>query len=160
VSFAARIDDFGRPAWIAATVLGFIICWPVGLALLAFSAWSGRMGCWHHHDRYDDRWESRSDRWQRRAEARADRWREKAERAQRKAEQWFGGGGRGQFRSSGNHAFDEYRADTLRRLEEEQDEFMQFLERLRMAKDKAEFDEFLAERRRRASEGTEQAPPA
>jgi len=113
------------------------------------------MGCWHHHDRYDDRWGARADRWQQRAEARA-----KAERAQHKAEQWFGRGGHGRFHTSGNHAFDEYRAETLRRLEEEQDEFMQFLERLRMAKDKAEFDEFLAERRRRASEGSEQAPPA
>ena len=51
--------------------------------------------------------------------------------------------------SSGNRAFDEYRADTLKRLEEEQREFREFLERLRHAKDKAEFDEFMAERRRR-----------
>jgi hypothetical protein len=51
--------------------------------------------------------------------------------------------------SSGNHAFDEYRADTLRRLEEEQREFKEFLERLRFAKDKTEFDQFMAERRNR-----------
>jgi hypothetical protein len=159
MGFAARLDDFGRPAWIVATILGFIFFWPLGLALLIFSAWSGRMGCWHHG--YDDRWDGRGDRWRERAEARAERWRERAERAQHKAEQWFGRGrGDGHARSSGNRAFDEYRADTLRRLEEEQDEFIHFLERLRMAKDKAEFDEFLAERRRRASEGTEQAPPA
>ena len=50
-------------------------------------------------------------------------------------------------RSSGNRAFDEYRQDTLRRLEEEQREFQDFLARLRMAKDKAEFDQFMAERR-------------
>jgi hypothetical protein len=49
--------------------------------------------------------------------------------------------------TSGNHAFDEYRAETLRRLEEEQTEFSSFLERLRFAKDKAEFDQFMAERR-------------
>ena len=49
--------------------------------------------------------------------------------------------------SSGNHAFDEYRAETLRRLEEEQNEFSSFLERLRFAKDKAEFDQFMADRR-------------
>jgi hypothetical protein len=49
--------------------------------------------------------------------------------------------------SSGNRAFDEYRADTLRRLEDEQREFLEFLERLRHAKDKAEFDQFMAERR-------------
>ena len=50
-------------------------------------------------------------------------------------------------RSSGNRAFDEYREETLRRLEEEQREFRDFLGRLRMAKDKAEFDQFMAERR-------------
>jgi uncharacterized protein DUF2852 len=52
-------------------------------------------------------------------------------------------------RSSGNKAFDEYREETLRRLEEEQREFQEFLVRLRMAKDKAEFDQFMAERRAR-----------
>jgi hypothetical protein len=51
--------------------------------------------------------------------------------------------------SSGNRAFDEYRTETLRRLEEEQREFKEFLDRLRHAKDKAEFDEFMAERGRR-----------
>jgi len=35
----------------------------------------------------------------------------------------------------------------LRRLEEEVDEFQAFLQRLRHAKDKAEFDQFMAERR-------------
>jgi len=143
MGFAARLDDFGRPAWIALTVLGFIFCWPVGLAVLAFTAWSGRMGCGHS-----------SERWQERTE----RWREHVrDHAQRRAERWAR---RHQERySSGNRAFDEYRADTLRRLEEEQREFLDFLERLRMAKDKAEFDEFLSDRRRRASEGPEPASP-
>ena len=53
-------------------------------------------------------------------------------------------------RQSGNRAFDEYRQETLRRLEEEQREFQEFLTRLRMAKDKAEFDQFMAERRTRS----------
>ena len=53
------------------------------------------------------------------------------------------------LRQSGNRAFDEYRQETLRRLEEEQQEFQEFLTRLRMAKDKAEFDQFMAERRTR-----------
>ena len=51
--------------------------------------------------------------------------------------------------SSGNHAFDEYRSETLRRLEDEQREFRDFLERLRFAKDKQEFDQFMADRRSR-----------
>jgi len=47
--------------------------------------------------------------------------------------------------TSGNSAFDAYRAETLRRLEEEQDAFNAFLERLRAAKDKAEIDAFMAD---------------
>jgi len=53
----------------------------------------------------------------------------------------------GQQSTSGNQSFDDYRADTLRRLEEEQRDFQNFLARLRMAKDKAEFDQFMANRR-------------
>jgi hypothetical protein len=70
------------------------------------------------------------------------------QRMQSAAERW----GCGSYRtSSGNYAFDEYRAETLRRLEEEQREFMAFLDRLRHAKDKAEFDQFMAEHRRPAN---------
>ena len=50
---------------------------------------------------------------------------------------------------SGNRAFDEYRSETLRRLEDEQREFVEYLERLRQARDKQEFDQFMADRRRR-----------
>ena len=57
---------------------------------------------------------------------------------------------RAAMKSSGNVAFDAYKADTLRRLEEEQDSFETFLQRLRDAKDKAEFDQFMAERARKA----------
>ncbi|WP_102109298.1 DUF2852 domain-containing protein [Oceaniglobus roseus] len=57
------------------------------------------------------------------------------------------------FRSSGNSAFDAYKADTLRRLEKEQDAFQSFLERLRAAKDKAEFDQFMEDRARKNGNG-------
>jgi hypothetical protein len=50
------------------------------------------------------------------------------------------------FQSSGNSAFDAYKADTLRRLEDEQTSFEAFLQRLRHAKDKSEFDQFMDER--------------
>ena len=61
------------------------------------------------------------------------------------------------MKPSGNSAFDAYKAETLRRLEEEQDSFEAFLERLREAKDKSEFDQFMEERAReaRASPETE-----
>lgn len=91
------------------------------------------MACWTH---------SNGERWQRRMQ----RMQRRMERMQAAGERWGGGGFRA---SSGNRAFDEYRAETLRRLEEEQREFKEFLDRLRHAKDKAEFDEFMAERRRR-----------
>ncbi|TMM55583.1 DUF2852 domain-containing protein [Sulfitobacter sabulilitoris] len=55
------------------------------------------------------------------------------------------------LRSTGNSAFDAYKADTLRRLEEEQTNFEAFLERLREAKDKAEFDQFMNDRADKAS---------
>lgn len=50
------------------------------------------------------------------------------------------------FRNTGNAAFDSYKSDMLRRLEEEQEAFESFLQRLREARDKAEFDQFMAER--------------
>lgn len=54
------------------------------------------------------------------------------------------------MRPSGNSAFDAYKADTLRRLEDEQHSFEEFLKRLRDAKDKAEFDQFMEDRAKRA----------
>ena len=55
-------------------------------------------------------------------------------------------------RRTGNSAFDAYKADTLRRLEEEQGNFEAFLERLRDAKDKAEFDQFMEDRAKRTDD--------
>ena len=61
------------------------------------------------------------------------------------------------LKPSGNSAFDAYKADTLKRLEEEQDRFEAFLERLREAKDKAEFDQFMEDRSRPAQERSTEA---
>lgn len=108
------LDDYGKPAWIALMVVSFIIFWPIGLAILVYLMWSGRMGC------------------------RSSNWKNKAEKKWNSA--------RNAFHSTGNYAFDEYREDTLRRLESEADEFQAFLKRLRAARDKVEFDEFMAER--------------
>lgn len=51
---------------------------------------------------------------------------------------------------TGNMAFDAYREETLKRLEEEHSEFMDFLQKLREAKDKAEFDQFMENREPKA----------
>jgi Protein of unknown function (DUF2852) len=106
------LDSKGKVAWIAAMILGFILFWPVGLALLFYMIWRKNMfksGCGSH-------------------------------RINR----------RNAFRSSGNTAFDSYKADTLRQLEDEQTAFQDFLNRLRDAKDKAEFDQFMDDRETRA----------
>jgi hypothetical protein len=124
---AARPGHAIRPLAIGLAVLGFIVWWPVGVATLAFLIWSGKMGCGHHEG-----WGGQH--WQERMMARRARWEERWARHHERP-------------SSGNRAFDEYRADTLRRLEEEEKEFREFLDRLRFAKDKAEFDDFLANRR-------------
>jgi hypothetical protein len=138
MGIVAQMDDFGRPVWITLMILGFIFCWPVGLAILAYLIWSRRMGCWSHRSH--------------------GRWREGGkERMQETVERWSGGFGRS--RTSGNRAFDEYRTETLRRLEDEQREFREFLDRLRFAKDKSEFDEFLADRRRRRESPEPPAQP-
>ena len=47
---------------------------------------------------------------------------------------------------TGNAAFDAYREETMKRLEEEREAFADFMERLRKAKDQAEFDQFMRER--------------
>ena len=119
----AKLDDWGLPAWITLMVLGFVIFWPIGLAVLAYLIWSGRMGCGTRR---------KFGRWGREMRARCG--------AERRGHS---------FSSSGNAAFDEYREETIRRLEEEEREFRDFLERLRLAKDRAEFDEFMKERKSR-----------
>jgi hypothetical protein len=120
----AKLDEMGKPAWIAAMVVSFILAWPIGLAFLFYMIWSGRMRSSGKHDRTF---------------------------------------GRKAFSPTGNHAFDQYREETLRRLEDEQSAFEQFLEKLRQAKDQTEFDQFMDSRRRpaaRPSSNTDDAVPA
>src|SRR5437868_5841837 len=112
MDIAARLDDLGRPtwgkpawskpAWIALMILGFVLFWPIGLAILAYLLWSRRMGCWKRGN------------WDEMRQAR-ERWRGQCGRS-----------GWHRQETSGNSAFDEYRAETLRRLEEEQKEFLDF----------------------------------
>jgi len=50
----AKLDEIGKPAWIALIILGFMAWWPLGLSVLAFTIWSGRMGCGYYGGQ--DRW--------------------------------------------------------------------------------------------------------
>ncbi len=119
----AKLDEWGKPAWLALLVLAFLTGWPLGLAVLAYLVGSGRLKAWRAE--MPGTWFNL--------------------RGVEPGRVWQGRGA-----TSGNRAFDAYRAETLRRLEEEQEEFKAYLDRLRQARDKAEFDEFMAERRRRS----------
>jgi hypothetical protein len=120
MSLTARLDQVPTPVWVALVIVGFLAWWPLGLAILAYLMWSGKMGCCGFAFGHA---------------------REQTEHARQETGRWS------EPHASGNRAFDEYRAETLKRLEAEQHEFQEFLVRLRMAKDKAEFDQFMAERR-------------
>ena len=124
-----------RPVLIVLMILGFIFWWPIGLVLLAVMIWRKQMFCGGYR-RY--------------APQGGAPWSDTGWKS------WRSGGR--QPPSSGNRAFDEYRTETLRRLEEEQKEFAEFLERLRFAKDKAEFDQFMNERRNPPQTPPEPAP--
>jgi hypothetical protein len=130
------LDERGKGAWIAAMILGFIFFWPIGLALLAYMIWSKRMF---------NRSACGSHR---------------ADRSHRHAARWAH---HRAYSQSGNSAFDAYKTETLRRLEEEQENFEAFLQRLREAKDKSEFDTFMEDRVRRArddsADGADDAQP-
>jgi hypothetical protein len=102
------------PLGVAAMILGFLVWWPLGFAVLAYILWGGSI---------DQLLKDTVDQFKSKAS--------------------YGGG-------SGNAAFDEYRKQTLKRLEEEQAEFADYVERLRKARDQEEFDRFMSERRTHA----------
>jgi hypothetical protein len=116
VSNAIVLDDIPRPMWIVLMILGFIFFWPIGLGVLAYLFWSGKMRCGSTGN--GENWKS---------------WKARS-------------GFMGPMGSTGNRAFDDYREQTLRKLEEDAREFRTFMERLRQAKDKEEFDRFMSQR--------------
>ena len=129
------LSSMGRwSAWeIGAMVAGFVVFWPLGLIAL-FLKWKN-----------GERWKGSADT--------AAPW------ASFKAPDLSGWNWKGQassygFAGSGNAAFDTYKREQLkrldeerRRLEDEQKAFRDFVERLRRAKDQDEFDRFMNERR-------------
>ena len=134
-----RRCGFATSRWTAfelvAMILGFIVFWPIGLAILGYKFWQHKTG---------------GEDLQTFAAA---KWRE-ARRAWDDA-LWRRAGG---FRaaSSGNAAFDEWKAAELARLEKERRkledaarEFSEFLDNVRRARDREEFERFIKERRER-----------
>lgn len=124
-----------RPAWTPATialmVVGFMVFWPLGLAMLAYILWGDRL------DGFKSKM-SGGENWFRGCSAKRGR------------------GHRGSFYRTGNVAFDDWRTAELerieaerRKLDETRQEFDDYLNELRRAKDQEEFDRFMNNRRSR-----------
>lgn len=119
-----------RPAWTPATialmVLGFMVFWPLGLAMLAYIIWGDRLEAF---------------------KADVNRATDGFANSLRRTRTGM------HSTSSGNAAFDEWRDTELSRLDEERKkldemrrEFDQHMRDLRMARDRQEFDQFMADR--------------
>ncbi|MGN6551464.1 MAG: DUF2852 domain-containing protein [Pararhizobium sp.] len=125
-----------RPAWTPATialmVLGFMLFWPLGLAMLAYIIWGDRLeGFKRDVNRATD---------------------DVFAGCRRATGGWRRG--RAATPRTGNVAFDDWREAEVTRLEEERrkldemrDEFDSYLRELRCAKDQEEFDRFMRDRK-------------
>ena len=153
---SAQWRRHGGPRWtpfeIIAMVLGFIVFWPIGLAILGYKFWQRRYGG-------PDLQTMAAGKWQ------------EAKSMMSSNPSWSSSWGCGATRrasrfypsATGNLAFDEWRQAELARLDEErrkldeaQREFAEYVDAIRRAKDREEFERFMAERRSRpASGGTE-----
>jgi hypothetical protein len=137
-----------KPVEILAMVLGFIVYWPIGFAVLGWKFWQKKSGYSGDIISFGrEKWE----KWATRAHG-PERW-------GFAVKNWSAAGfGMG---STGNRAFDEWRATELARLEEERQklvaaerEFAEFMENLRHARDREEFERFMdAHRNRQAPSG-------
>lgn len=124
-----------RPAWTPATialmVIGFMVFWPLGLAMLAYIIWGDRL-----------------DGFKRDVNRKTDGFFAGCRKATSTAR-------------TGNVAFDDWRekeldrlAEERRKLEELRDEFDAYARELRRAKDQDEFDRFMGERNKRTAPAT------
>lgn len=125
---SALIRPEWSPATIALMVLGFVVFWPLGLAMLAYILFGEKLG-----------------NFKRSANEKAEDMRSGFRRARERYETHF---------STGNVAFDDWRRTELERLDEERrklDEmradFDAYARELRRAKDQEEFDRFMRDRR-------------
>ncbi len=115
-------------------VIGFMVYWPLGLAMIAYILWGDRL-----------------EAFRRDVNLATDR----VAGSFRKGQGGFGFGAP----RTGNVAFDDWRDRELarldaerRRLQEASAEFEAYARELRRAKDQEEFDRFMAERRNRPSD--------
>jgi biopolymer transport protein ExbB/TolQ len=127
---AALIRPGWTPATIALMIIGFMLFWPLGFAMLAYIIWGDRL-----------------DGFKRDVNRKTDSFCGAFRRSKRSAH--FG---REAF-GTGNAAFDEWRDKELERLDEERrkldemrSEFEEYANELRRAKDREEFDRFMTKR--------------
>ncbi len=127
---SALIRPEWTPATIALMVLGFVVFWPLGLAMLAFILFGEKLRAF-----------------KRDANSRADGVFAGLRRTKARYETHFG---------TGNVAFDDWRKAELDRLDEERrrldemrEEFDSYVRELHRAKDQEEFDRFMRERKNR-----------
>jgi hypothetical protein len=124
-----------RPAWTPATialmVIGFMVFWPLGFAMLAYIIWGDRL-----------------DGFKRDVNRATDGIFAGCRRSSDKAARWGHGSNR-----TGNVAFDDWREKELERLAEERrkldemlTEFDDYARELRRAQDQDEVDRFMAQR--------------
>ena len=115
---------------LATMVLGIMVFWPIGLAVFAYKMWQRKSGADDLQTVVTAKWNEARASW-----TRSSGW------------SWSPAG-------TGNAAFDQWKAAELARLEAERRkledaarEFAEFLDTVRHAKDREEFDRFMAERR-------------
>ena len=122
-------NAFIRPAWtpvtIAMMIIGFMIFWPLGLAMIAYIVWGDRL------DKVKSDLNTATDR----------------------ASEVFSKGRNFRHAATGNVAFDDWREAELKRLHEERvkldqmrAEFDDYARELRRAKDQEEFEHFMSHR--------------
>lgn len=136
-----------RGVELFAMILGFIVFWPVGLAILFLKVWQKREG--RPDQDLVDFVHERSSEMRGRCMARRSQW-GMAEWGKPEWKPSF----RGAPRPTGNSAFDDWRSAELARLEEERQklvqaerDFAEHLDKLRRARDREEFERFMSERR-------------
>ena len=136
-----------RPAWTPATiammVVGFMVFWPLGFAMLAYIIWGDRL-----------------DGFKRDVNRATDGIFAGCRRGSDKAARWGHGSAR-----TGNVAFDDWREKELERLNEERNkldemltQFDEYARELRRAKDQDEFDRFMANRNKATAPTTTTEP--
>ena len=131
-----------RPAWtpvtIAMMIIGFMIFWPLGLAMLAYIIFGDRL----------------------------DQFKETVNETTDRASELFSKGRTFTAARTGNVAFDDWREAELKRLHEERikldtmrAEFDDYARELRRAKDEEEFNAFMAHRAKSVDANEKPAKP-